>query len=198
MTGCRGTQAVSPSGKAPGTTLRWKAGARILSEHPASEAAAGHGGVQKSGAAASKVRSPAAGEQLEQEDRDWSKDGASSAESNPDGTAAGGATKEPRRRADITPPAAPGDVPAVRPSLRRVRRGFGGAPGGAAAPLVHRTRQARFRLFLTRAAEPSRAKPSLMPARERVNGLLESALPHTTRVSQNRPAEAQTRRASSP
>lgn len=99
-------------------------------------------------------------------DRDWPEDGTGSAERNPDQKAAGGVTKESLRREDITTPATPRDVPAVRRTLGRVRRGFGGAPGGAATRGVHRTREARFWLFLKRAAEPSRAKPSLMPARE--------------------------------
>lgn len=201
MTRCRGTRKVSSSGRAPGTTLRWKAGARILSEHPAREVAAGGDGGQGCSAAARKVRSPAAGARLE---RGWS------GEPRLAGGWSGLRGEEPGRddsgRRDKGVPEGSGhrsaptprDVPAVRRTVRRVRRGFGDAPGGAATPRVHRTRKARFRLFLKRAAEPSRAKPSLMPARERVNGLLESALPHTTGVSQNRPAEAQTRRASSP
>lgn len=197
MTRCRGTRKVSPSGRAPGTTLRWKAGARILSEHPASEVAAGGDGGQECSAAARKVRSPAAGARLER--------GTETGRRMERAPRTGTRRDDSGRRDKGVPegsghrsPPAPRDVPAVRRTVRRVRRGFGDAPGGAATPRVHRTRRARFRLFLKRAAEPSRAKPSLMPARERVNGLLESALPHTTGVSQNRPAEAQTRRASSP
>lgn len=115
VTGCRGTRAVSPSGKAPGTTLRWKADARILCKHPAREAAAGGGGGQRcggrEGAKPSGWNAAGAG------DRDWPEDGAGSAERNPDQKAAGGVTRESLRRADITPPATPRDVPAVRRTL---------------------------------------------------------------------------------